>query len=467
MFRNPLAAQGVIIMPRILIVDDEAAQRSIMASILRAETYEIREAPNVESAIAQIESFAPSVILTDLKMPGSSGMDLVEKVSRMDFPPEIIVLTAYGSIESAVQVMKKGAYDYLTKPLEREELLLVVKRALEKRELRTAGQKFRDHFTRKSTEGLVAESPGMKQVIETSTKVAQSDATVLIRGETGTGKERIAQLIHYKSLRSHRPMASVNCAAFQETLLEGELFGHEKGSFTGANAAKTGIIEDADGSTLFLDEIADMSLSIQAKVLRALQEREIRRVGSTRITPVDIRVIAATNQNIEEKIRNQTFRQDLFYRLNIIPIVIPPLRERIEDIAPLVDFFLSRYGAGKRVSPPAMALMYKYSWPGNVRELQALVQRVCILCNTDTIMPSDLPPEINTATPQSKEYSLPKEGIVFEAWEKNLLNQALERANGTVAEAARLLGMTYRTFQYRAEKFGLMTAKPDIEQSAQ
>ena len=444
-------------MHRILIVDDEAAQRSIMASILHAEHYEVQEVPDVDKALSLAEPFAPAVILTDLKMPGRTGMDLVEAISHVAIPPEVIVLTAYGSVETAVQAMKLGAYDYLTKPLEREELLLVVKRAMEKYSLRTTSRKFRDTLEKQTLFGLVSESAAMRAVVETALKVATSDATVLIRGETGTGKERIAQLIHYKSKRGQQPIMSVNCATFQESLLESELFGHEKGSFTGAIASKPGLIEEADGSTLFLDEIGDMPPAIQAKVLRVLQEREIRRVGTSRYIAVDIRIIAATNQNIEDKIINQTFRQDLFYRLNIIPIVIPPLRERPEDIAPLAEFFLTQYGAGRSFSPEAMELLRAYRWPGNVRGLQAVVQRVCVLCSTKKIGPGDLPPEIGCIPVQTMPCSeFPPEGIIFEEWEKDLLSKALARANGVIAEAARLLGMTYRTFQYRAEKFGLL-----------
>jgi len=312
-----------------------------------------------------------------------------------------------------VQAMKLGAYDYLRKPLERTELLMVVKRAVEKFELRAAGRKFRDHLARKSTEGLVSASMAMREVIATANKVASSDATVLIRGETGTGKERIAQLIHYKSARSHLPMTSVNCASFQETLLESELFGYEKGAFTGAVSSKAGLVEETDGSTLFLDEIGDMPLSIQAKLLRLLQEKEIRRVGATKSANVDVRVIAATNQNLEEKIHKQTFRQDLFYRLNIIPITVPPLRDRPDDIIPLAGYFLSCYGSGKTISPEALQLLNRYNWPGNVRELQAVIQRVCILCPGTSITTKDLPPELSGLSSVSSKITLPPGGIVF------------------------------------------------------
>jgi DNA-binding NtrC family response regulator len=449
-------------MAKVLIVDDEAGQRNIMASILRSAGYALVEAQNVDGALVELQDFRPDVVLTDLKMEGKSGLVLVEEVSRLSLPPEIVVITAFGSVESAVKAMRLGAYDYLTKPLEREVLLLVVQRAAEKYLLRIEGQQLRDELTKQLTEGLVAESASMKSVLEIVKKVALSDSTVLIRGESGTGKERIARLIHYLSTRGRKPMQSINCAAFPETLLESELFGYEKGAFTGAQSRHVGLVEAASGSTLFLDEVADMSLSTQAKLLRVLQEREIRRVGGTKNVPVDIRIIAATNKNLEDAIKQGTFRDDLFYRLNIIPIAIPPLRERVEDIEALVNFFISRSGKPKTVEAAAMKLIKEYSWHGNVRELEAVMERITVLSTNSVINIDDLPPELRQSqTPVfpscSPVFELPGQGIVFEEWEKSMLSQALERSNGIMAEAAKLLGMTYRTFQYRAEKFGLKT----------
>jgi transcriptional regulator with GAF, ATPase, and Fis domain len=295
-------------------------------------------------------------------------------------------------------------------------------------------------------------------VLSIVAKVAQSDSTVLIRGESGTGKERIAKLIHYQGPRSRKLMQSINCAAFTETLLESELFGHEKGSFTGAQNTHIGIVESASGSTLFLDEVGDMSLSTQAKLLRVLQERQIRRVGGTKAIPVDLRVIAATNKNLEEAIKQGTFRDDLFYRLNIIPIVIPPLRERREDIEALVAYFISRSGRPKTVEERAMKLIKEYQWPGNVRELEAVMERITVLSTSDVIKVEDLPLEL-CSTPSSTSSpscpAIPEQGLIFEEWEKNMLAEALKRSHGVMAEAAKLLGMSYRTFQYRAEKFGL------------
>jgi two-component system, NtrC family, response regulator AtoC len=306
----------------------------------------------------------------------------------------------------------------------------------------------------------------MKSILGMVSMVAQSDATVLVRGESGTGKERIARLVHMQGSRVAKPFLGINCAAFQESLLETELFGHEKGSFTGANARKLGLIESAHGGTLFLDEVGDMSLSTQAKLLRVLQEREIRRVGGTTVIPIDIRVIAATHKDLAECIRQGSFREDLFYRLNVIPIVIPPLRDRKEDIPALIGHFLSQFPRTKTIAPEAVGRLIAYDWPGNVRELQAVMERVCVLTKGQEIGAADLPVEIREpgglsgANAPSGEsgpgtFDIPAEGLVFEDLERRLLTQALLRSMGNMAEAAKFLGMTYRTFQYRALKFGL------------
>jgi DNA-binding NtrC family response regulator len=390
-------------------------------------------------------------------MKGRGGLELVEQISRRASPPEVVVITAFGSIETAVNAMRLGAYDYLTKPLEREELVLVVQRAAEKRDLRLEGQRLKQELSRQVTSGLVVKSLAMQHVLEIASKVAASEATVLIRGESGTGKERIARLIHHQSSRGRRAIQSINCAAFPETLLESELFGFEKGAFTGAHGRKIGLIEAASGSTLFLDEVADMSLSTQAKLLRVLQEKEIRRIGSVATVPVDVRIIAATNKNLEEEIGKRTFREDLFYRLNVIPIFIPPLRERREDIPILVEHFISQSNRAKSVDADALKLLCDYDWPGNVRELEAVMERIAVLSTGDRVTVMDLPHELRESLnrPTDVRWELPAGGIDFEEWERNLLAQALERSHGVMSEAAKLLGMTYRTFQYRAMKFGL------------
>ena len=302
----------------------------------------------------------------------------------------------------------------------------------------------------------------MKAILETIGLVSQSDSTVLIQGESGTGKERVAKLIHSGSARRGRPMMSINCSAFPETLLEAELYGYEKGAFTGAVARKIGLLETAEGSTLFLDEVGDMPLSLQAKLLRAIQEREIRRVGGVNSIRVDLRILAATNRNLQDAIRQGTFREDLFYRLNVIPIFIPPLRERKEDIPPLVSQLLAHPSRRKSISPEAMETLIKYDWPGNVRELEAVLERISVLTRNTEIRVEDLPAELRQAKSKlgatesgRSEFDLPSEGIVFEDVERDLMVQALDRSQGIMADAAKLLGMTYRTFQYRAVKFGL------------
>jgi DNA-binding NtrC family response regulator len=444
-------------MAKVLIVDDERGQREIVSKILQAEGHELFEAEDVSGSLRAIEEHQPDVVLTDLKMPGKNGLALVEEALKRPFFPEVVVVTAFGSVETAVKAMQLGAYSYLTKPLERDELVLVVQRASEKRELRMEGQRLKQELAAQVRVGLIYQSLAMQNVIDIVDRVAACDSTVLILGESGTGKERIARLIHHQSNRSHKPMQGINCAAFPETLLESELFGFEKGSFTGAHGRKIGLIEAASGSTLFLDEIADMSPNTQAKLLRVLQEREIRRIGSTVNIPVDVRIIAATNKNLEEAIRSKLFREDLYYRLNVIPILIPPLRERKEDIPTLVRHFISKTGRIRSVDSDAMERLCRYDWPGNVRELEAVMERIAVLTPGDKVTIDDLPLELRTEPKLSSDttWRLPKENINYEEWEKSLLAQALEESNGTMTEAAKRLGMTYRTFQYRASKFGL------------
>ncbi len=447
-------------MAKIIIVDDELAQRGIMGDILKAAGHQIMLAANVAQAEEAVLDFQPEVILTDMKMPNRGGLSLVEAMSKMPKPPEVVVITAYGSVDNAVKAMRLGAYDYLTKPIGKEELLLVAERAAEKYTLRIEGQRLRHELNSRVHEGLIAESTPMKEILEMVSMVSQSDATILIRGETGTGKERIARLIHLQGARGNRPLMAVNCAAFPENLLETELFGYEKGAFTGAQTRKIGIIESVQGGTLFLDEIGDMSLSTQAKLLRVLQEREIRRVGGTASIPINIRVMAATHKDLTEAIRMGSFRQDLFYRLNVIPILIPPLRHRKEDIPPLVNHFLSTSPRPKTIDPQALRLLLEYNWPGNVRELQAVMERVSILTKGYEVGTTDLPLELRMGSQtgmakDSSMFSIPKEGMVFEEWEKQILISALSRCAGNMAEAAKLVGMSYRTFQYRTLKFAI------------
>jgi len=406
----------------VLVVEDDPSQRSIIASILSAEGYEVAEAGHVDGALKALQNMRPAVVLTDLKMERRSGLDLVAEVSRMEQRPEIIVMTAFGSVETAVKAMRDGAYDYLTKPLDRDELVVIVQKAAEKFRLRTFETRFRAELSGQARDGIVARSNAMREILNVVEKVADSDATVLIRGETGTGKERIARLIHYTGRRAGQPFLAVNCAAFPENLLESELFGYEKGAFTGAAARKFGLFEAANGGTLFLDEIGDMSLNTQAKVLRVLQEKEIRRVGGTETVRIDVRIVAATNRDLEERVRNATFRDDLYYRLKVIPIPIEPLRRRVEDIVPLIENFLSRHGPRKTLSEETIRLLLAYPWPGNVRELEAVIERMNVLSSGDVIDVDDVPLEIRypaRLVGADRQIDLPVAGLDFEELEKN------------------------------------------------
>jgi len=444
-------------MAKVLVVDTNATERGMVSDILVAEGHAVFQAASADLALQQVEEHQPDVVLTDLKMPEKEGLALVEKMAARPEPSEVIVLTASGSIQTAVQAMRRGAYDYLNKPVEKDELLLVVERAAEKRALRQESRLLKQELARKSATGLVAESEAMRKILELVAKVAASDATVLILGESGTGKEVVARMIHQQSSREKKLMQAINCAAFPETLLESELFGYEKGAFTGAQGKKIGIIEAASGSTFFLDEVADMPLGTQAKLLRVLQEREIRRLGGIASIPVDIRLIAATNKNLEEAMNAGAFRQDLFYRLSVIPIKIPPLRERREDIPALLRHFITQSGRPKILEPKALDLLTEYDWPGNVRELQSMIERMAVLSGGDRIRVEDLPLDLTARKKRgaAQSWELPEKGIDLEKWESTLLTQALEKSSGVMAAAARLLGISSRTFQYRAKKIGL------------
>lgn len=444
-------------MARILVVDDDAKQRRMIQLILEGEGHSVLQADGVGSAMDTIEQHQPEIVLTDLKMPGESGLALVEKNLGRPNAPEIIVVTAFGTIETAVKAIRLGAYDYLSKPINPEELLFVIEKAKEKFDLRQESRNLHQALTKEMLSDIVAESTAMQNIMGMVDKVAASDSTVLIYGETGTGKECVARLIHLRSKRCQHLMCCINCAAFTESILESELFGYEKGAFTGAHARRIGLIESASGSTLFLDEVADMSLNTQARLLRVLQEKEIRRVGGNEAVPVDIRIIAATNKKLEEAVRHGTFREDLFYRLNVVPILIPPLRERRDDIPALARHFVSKLGRRMEIEDAALSKMMTYDWPGNVRELETIIERMVVLSNDPVISAGDLPftvpgkPRLQPLGP----WELPEDGILFEDLEKHLLGKALERANGNMSVAAKLLGMTYRTFRYRANTFGL------------
>jgi DNA-binding NtrC family response regulator len=371
------------------------------------------------------------------------------------------MMTAHGSVDSAVEAMRKGAFDYLEKPLERDNLVLTLRRAFERitlvRENRVLHKRIESIATIPNMQG---EHPKMKEVFRIVAKIAPSHSTILIVGESGTGKELIARAIHEGSPRRDKPFMAINCAAIPDTLIESELFGHEKGSFTGASAREIGIFEAADGGTVFLDEIGEMNVAMQAKLLRAIQEKEIRRVGGKVNIGLDVRLVSATNKELENEIRKGTFREDLFYRLNVIRINLPPLRERGSDIKTLAEFFLEKYGTSSGIkidgiSRQALKLLMNYSWPGNVRQLESVIERSILMAESNYIEPEDLPTEITNGNAMTGgvNFELPAEGIDFEALEKGLIIKAMERAEWVIGKAAPLLGMSYKTLQYRLDKF--------------
>jgi DNA-binding NtrC family response regulator len=416
--------------------------------ILSGEGYDVTTASSGEAAMKFVESRRFDLVLTELKMTGMSGLDLLKELTNYDKSIIVILLTAHGSVDSAVDALRLGAFDYLQKPYDSEKLLETVSRALNK-------------LTTLDTE-IVSVSPEMDGVKKLILKIAKSSSTVLIRGESGTGKELIARSIHKNSLRSNEIFQAVNCAAINENLLESELFGHEKGSFTGAIAEKKGLFEVAHGGTLFLDEIGELDISLQAKLLRALQEKQIRRVGGIKDIDVDVRVVAATNRDLLKMAEEKRFREDLYYRLNVLSLDVPPLRERRSDIPVLIDYFLKKHTRGTDrkvvINADARRILDDYSYPGNVRQLESALERAVLLCENDTITVADLPPEMTQSSMPAAAgelFKLPPEGVNFEDVERSLILQAMDRTDNNITKSAKLLGLTFRTLQYRLEKFGI------------
>jgi DNA-binding NtrC family response regulator len=441
----------------ILVVDDDKPQREILEMILSGEGYDVTTAASGEAAIKFAKERRFDLALTDLKMTGMDGIELLQHLLALDSSIIVILLTAHGTIDSAKEALRRGAYDYLQKPYDKQALLETINRALDK-------------LNAIDTE-IVSASPKMENVKRMVLKVAHSSSTVLIRGESGTGKELIARAIHNQSPRASEMFQAVNCAAINENLLESELFGHEKGSFTGAHAEKKGLFEVADRGSLFLDEIAELDVSMQAKLLRALQERKIRRVGGTHELNVDVRVIAATNRDLRAMVADGRFRDDLYYRLNVLSIDVPPLRERREDIPVLIDYFLKKHTRNtsrlvRGLTSETKKLMLDYGWPGNVRQLESAIERAILLCESDLITIDDLPLEVRQeASPAAQgAFKLPPEGISFEDVERDLIMQAMEQTDYNITKSAKLLGLTFRTLQYRLEKFGIK--KPEGKKEA-
>ncbi|MBT0651592.1 sigma-54-dependent transcriptional regulator [Geomobilimonas luticola] len=447
----------------ILVVDDEKGQREILQMILSREGYRVTAVSGGKEAMARLGEAEFDLLLTDLKMQGMSGMELMEQALAANQRQCVVIMTAHGTIDSAVEAMKKGAFDYLEKPIEREDLLLTLQRAFEHigllRENQVLHRKLAETMT---VPNMIGEHPKIREVFRIINKIAPTASTVLVYGESGTGKELVARAIHDGSPRKGKPFFAINCAAIPDTLIESELFGHEKGSFTGAGSREIGIFEAADGGTVFLDEIGEMGTGMQAKLLRAIQEKEIRRVGGKANVPVDVRIISATNKDLEVEIKRGQFREDLFYRLNVIRISLPPLRERGSDIAALAEFFVRKYSsvAGiplKGIAKPALKLLLNYGWPGNVRQLESVIERGVLMAESDYIELEDLPAEIREdGTPGARlPFEFPAEGISIENLERDLIVKAMDRAGWVISKAAPLLGMSYKTLQYRLEKFGI------------
>jgi len=446
----------------ILVVDDERSQREILATILKTVGHDVTTAPDAEQALHLCSERDFDIVLTDLKMQGMGGMTLLARVLENDPDQCVIIMTAHGTVDSAVSAMKQGAFDYLEKPLDHDSLLLTVRRALEHVRLLRENRLLHRRLSQDAQiPDMIGDHPTIRNVYRIVARIAPTSSTVLIQGESGTGKELVARAIHRGSRRHDKPFMAINCAAIPDSLMESELFGHEKGAFTGASQREIGLFEAASGGTVFLDEIGEMSVAMQAKLLRAIQEKEIRRVGGKVSIPVDLRIIAATNRDLEQEIRQGTFREDLFYRLNVIRIDLPPLRERGNDIALLATHFLRKYASLhslpiRGISPRAMKILMEFHWPGNVRQLESLIERSVLMAEGEMIEPADLPPELTRSPVTSTmTFDLPPEGIRFEDLERSLILKAMERADWVIARAAPLLGMSYKTLQYRLEKFGI------------
>ncbi|OGK82315.1 MAG: two-component system response regulator [Candidatus Rokubacteria bacterium GWC2_70_24] len=444
---------------RILVVDDEPAQRELVSGFLRKRGFEVDEAAGGQAALARFTQEPFDLVLTDQRMPDLSGLDLLQRLRAVTPEAAVIVMTAYGTIETAVGAIKAGATDYLSKPINLDELLHRIERVRERQRLLGENRELRAALEeRHRVEGIIGDSGRMQEVLSLVRRVAPSDATVLIRGESGTGKELIARAIHHASPRAGGPLVAVNCAALPEGLLESELFGHEKGAFTGAAASRKGRFELADGGSIFLDEIGDLPLHLQVKLLRVLQERQFERVGGTRTIPVDVRVLAATHRNLEALVREGRFRDDLYYRINVVTLLLPPLRERREDLSPLIEHFLTRF-AGKNgktirgLTREARDALLRYDYPGNVRELENLIERAVVLTRDEVIGKSDLPLTLDEQTAESDAPA----GLVaaVEGLERRMMRDALSRAGGVQTRAAELLGISERVLRYKLRKYGL------------
>ncbi len=443
------------LLKKVMVVEDEENMRFVMAEALKKKGCDVEEATSAEEALGKIEGYRPDLIIMDIRLPGMSGLEAMERIRGVDPILPIIVITAFGSKEVALEAIKMGAYDFFTKPFKLAEMELVVDRALEKRRLLIELRELKESLEKRYRfENIIAQSGKMQEVLKLITKVAGTNVTVLIMGESGTGKELVAEAIHHHSRRREGPLVKLNCAAIPEGLLESELFGHEKGAFTGAVGKKIGKFELADQGTIFLDEIGDMDPSSQAKVLRVLQEKTIERVGGTHTIQVDVRVIAATNKNLSNEVREKRFREDLYFRLNTFPIVLPPLRERKEDIPILIEHFLEKLGkrAGvevKGISHEALDFLRRYHWPGNVRELENCIERAIIMAGEGLITSAHLPAHMLSSSVPRDLFPLDE---TLAKIEKEIILEALEKSGGIQSKAAKILGISERSLWHRVKK---------------
>ncbi|UVT16079.1 MAG: sigma-54-dependent Fis family transcriptional regulator [Nitrospira sp.] len=445
---------------QVLIVDDEVNIRNALVTMLEKKGYRVWGLGTGEEALRHLEETRMDLVITDLRMPGMGGIEFLRQLKDKWSDTEVVVMTAFGSIDTAVEAMRLGAYDYLTKPIDRERFGVVVEKALERHTLTSENKQLRDRLeTRIRFDQMVGESDAMQGVYSLVEMVADSDVTVLLTGESGTGKELIARAIHHKSPRADGPFITMNCGALPENLFESELFGYEKGAFTGAMSTKVGRFELADGGTLLLDEVGELSLKSQVDFLRVLETKEFRRLGGTKLIKVDTRILAATNRNLEEAVKQGEFREDLYYRLNVVPIRLPPLRERADDVPLLVDRYLAESSAQhhrgrKEVSREAMRLLRLYGWPGNVRQLRNLMERLVVTVKDTTIQPGHLPEEIQTSKEDARTMVITL-GTSIEEIERQVIERTLKEVTNHRENAARLLGISLRTLQYKIKEYGI------------
>lgn len=451
---------------KIMVVDDEHLIRWSLEQNLKKQGYEVCTAGTGEDALRLAREEQPELVLLDYHLPGINGLEVLQRLKEIDEDILVIMVTAQGGLETAVNTMRHGAYDYINKPFNLDEMAIVIRKALETSDLRREVVQLRSEHKKQGPPKILGNSKHMKNVLEMMAKVARSDAsTVLVQGESGTGKELVAKWIHYESARAEKPFVAINCAAVPSTLLESELFGHEKGAFTDAKTSKKGLFELADGGTVFLDEIGDMEVGMQAKLLRFLEDRTFRRIGGGKVIPVDVRIISATNKDLLKAIEEKSFRNDLYYRLQVIPIFLPSLRERKDDILVLANYFIEMFTKEfnkptKGISSMAEKLLVEYNWPGNIRELKNVIERAIILGNDENLLLENLPLEIvakgsQVAMPMAT-FKLPPEGIDIEEVERELIKQSLEITDWNQSKAAKKLNLGIDAFRYRMKKFGFL-----------